>query len=273
MLHTEPSNCKTFTKVYFAIHNNNLQEIIKLLQQGLDPNSLVNNYPLIIIAILKGNLELVKLLLRFNADPDIIMYNRSNNFSSTNALKNQYSYTPLYIAIWFGHESIVETLIQHCKISLPEYKDHLGYTLLHKAVQHKHLNIIKILLKEKCDINTRNHLQETPLHTAIINYNLTVKGSMVTNKDFTIIKFLLENKANVNSIDLNLNTPFELALQSNQSKLINLLNHYVSDKQNILLKNNIHSYIPLEDEEIDLLKLLEQLNTTTSSKKVKFKIS
>jgi ankyrin repeat protein len=57
-------------KIFTAIENQNVAEVLKLLNQGVDPNlsHVLSGYTLLHFATSKGNIEIVKMLLDYGAD-------------------------------------------------------------------------------------------------------------------------------------------------------------------------------------------------------------
>ncbi|KAB1203168.1 hypothetical protein CJ030_MR8G028442 [Morella rubra] len=90
--------------------------------------------------------------------------------------------TPLYLAARYGHVSIVNCLIEHAKIDLPQdlesgiqaarkmlrITNKKKDTALHEAVRQNQLAVVLLLLKEDPDFSySANDAGETPLYLAI----------------------------------------------------------------------------------------------------------
>lgn len=70
-------------------------------------------------------------------------------------------------------------------------EEEFGYTALHHAARHNHVNIATWLLENGADVNSRNNYGFTPLHVA------SARGSL------DVIKVLLSNGASVDTITEN----------------------------------------------------------------------
>lgn len=77
-------------------------------------------------------------------------------------------------------------------------KDKQGKTLLHKAVMHKHIDLIKILLDCNVDINSVDKYGNTPLHLALIKEDLDIALLLLNKKP----EVLLKNKAGLSASDM-----------------------------------------------------------------------
>lgn len=85
--------------------------------------------------------------------------------------------------------------------------DCLGNTPLHKASRRGYVEIVKILLSGKADINALNSTGNTPLHEACRRARVKV------------VRILLSNGANVNSVNYGGNTPLHYAYWRHESKI------------------------------------------------------
>jgi ankyrin repeat protein len=99
----------------------------------------------------------------------------------------------LIVASTKGYQSIVELLLDftgsdHIRI---DAKDNGGWTALHWACEHGHINIVKLLLKHKAGINIQDRVGYMSLHWA------------AENKHANIIAFLLQNNANITAVSVN----------------------------------------------------------------------
>ncbi|CAC5368890.1 unnamed protein product [Mytilus coruscus] len=104
---------------------------------------------------------------------------------------------PLYLAIAFGHTDIVRLLIkQNCDIDLHEW---FTITPLYVATVCNHIEIVEILLEHGCDINMRNDENESLLHVA----------SKLGYVD--IVKLLLNNNCDINICNKKRESPLHAA--------------------------------------------------------------
>ncbi len=119
--------------LYQAVSDFNFNKVKFFLKQNINPNIIVYGYSLLMMAILQNkqnNLSLVKLLLSYNADPNI---------------QTLPQYTPLYVAIWFGKYDILLALLEHGANLDENYEDNFGGKLLHTAVLYQYVEISKLL--------------------------------------------------------------------------------------------------------------------------------
>jgi ankyrin repeat protein len=200
-----------------------------------------NNYNLILYAIKYNRLDIVKLLLEKKCNIDVVdFYNRSL----------------LYEAIISDYYDIIEAIINYAVenigLSIIDIKDNAGQIPLHYAIKNNKIEIIKLLLKNKSNVNIHNNDGYNSLHLAIRKKNLEVCKMIIDNGIYintkTIItgdtalhlslnlqtneitKLLLENKANPKiQDDGNEYTPLHYAVAWNNYDMINLLLDYGAD--------------------------------------------
>ena len=117
------------------------------------------------------------------------------------AVKNSlYENSTNQIAFEMVNEGAVERLKALSLDAVIEKEvDHLGNTLLHRAVRQENMQMIQTVLKMNIDVNAKNNMGETPLHVAAKFNNVSA------------IKELLQHKADVNAEDNNKLTPLHLA--------------------------------------------------------------
>ena len=192
-----------FEKILFSAIRKESSDIVKkILELRVDINKVKEEgheglTPLH-VAIDKCNLEIVKLLLKHNADP-----NRLNNYEDT----------PLYLAVSKGHLEIVKELLNN-GAEVDKRAPH-GVTPFSNAMMNNHITIAEILLKYGADVDAifDSHWFDgsTSLHNAAFDGRLKK------------VEFLLEHNANINAVDVNKCTPLHLAAQQNQVEVVNLL--------------------------------------------------
>jgi hypothetical protein len=114
-----------------AVRNGNVDIVKKCLVKGLNPDikeGLLNN-PILYIATSKGYKDIVELLLKYGADPNI-----KNNDA-----------TPLLLASSRGDKEIVELLLNHG--ADPNFKNKYDDTPLYQASRKKYKDIVDLLKK------------------------------------------------------------------------------------------------------------------------------
>lgn len=70
---------------------------------------------------------------------------------------------------------------QHLKFINPDALDRLGMSALHYAALGRNENIMKMLLKSRCNVNVRDHHDATPLHVAANSGNEVMKDLLIAS--------------------------------------------------------------------------------------------
>ena len=118
--------------------------------------------------------------------------------------------TALGIATFAGNKELTELLIKNG--ANVNFQDAFGVAPIHGAARTNRLDVIKILLDNKADINLPTTTgKETPLHYA----------ARFNNPD--VVKLLLDNGASKDSKDASGITPYEAAKKENAEKVLPLL--------------------------------------------------
>ncbi|EFR02319.1 ankyrin [Nannizzia gypsea CBS 118893] len=118
-----------------AVHDGNFQVVTELLKRGVSCNQSSQVFgPPLCIAAYKGNKEMVKLLLKFRADPAYFyrLHERSH------------PRTPLQAAAYAGHDEIVDLLLQP-KLGVPKFGNRF-YRALVFAARGGNFNTFKQLV-------------------------------------------------------------------------------------------------------------------------------
>lgn len=190
--------------IHIAVDRNNIDALAKLLAKGAKVNvTNVRGSPLL-YAVEKGNERSVNLLLKHNADPNLI--------------SDSLIPSPLWVAKTMRNDKLAETLTAHGAVQFPERAesseleklvktgklediyafiqskpdmvDQHGRTPLIYASWYGRKDVVQLLLKGELDINHKdNDQQKTALHYAVI----------AGHKD--IVEALLKAKADVNAMD------------------------------------------------------------------------
>src|SRR5579885_2115996 len=170
------------------------------------------NY-LITYAIIKNNIEIVKLLLIKGARIDItdqegksllylpikfsynnlinliIEYDKHNIGISINDFKDLFNNIPLHYAIFFKNIHAIDLLLD--SNSNPNIPDQNGNTSLHLAIYSKNYEICQKIINRDVNINAKTPIGETALHIAC-NFQLE-----------SIVHLLVENGIDLNAQDYN----------------------------------------------------------------------
>ncbi|GHM58314.1 MAG: hypothetical protein sL5_04530 [Candidatus Mesenet longicola] len=224
---TQPSN-----KLISTVQAGDIAEVESLLNKGEDPNSKNYDVPIIVDAILKGDKEMVKLLLNYS-----INKGRSGD--------------PYYI-----EESKIpkrSNQIEYLDVQVNS-KDRLRFRCQHQY--HNRSNSINNMLdysSTSCILND-NKLQNT--------LNLYKTYSSSHNPDFKSIEAILEAGVYINaqcSLDNkdSFSTPLALAVERGDKKMVELLLKYNADE----IKSDFDRkllYSSLEKEYKDIVQLFLQ---------------
>ncbi|XP_044739630.1 serine/threonine-protein phosphatase 6 regulatory ankyrin repeat subunit C-like [Chrysoperla carnea] len=133
--------------------------------------------------------------------------------TAVNSKENNYqstSETPLHFAVMNGDIEIMKMLlVRRANINAQNI---YGQTPLHKAIEkNDRVEIIELLLKHEADVNVKDRNDQTPLYVSIKNNRLE------------IIELLLKHNADVNVEDEDRNTPLFYAIQNPNLKITKLL--------------------------------------------------
>jgi ankyrin repeat protein len=108
----------------------------------------------------EGNIEMIELLLRYNAD-----VNKKNKYSTIYPLFDILSSTKIknplpFIQLLLENGADITTI------------DSFGNSILHYAVEQENMDLVKLSIQSGCDINsTERHDKDTPLHYACFQKN------------------------------------------------------------------------------------------------------
>jgi|WetSurMetagenome_2_1015567.scaffolds.fasta_scaffold24871_1 uncharacterized protein len=118
--------------------------------------------------------------------------------------------TALGIVTFAGNKELTELLIKNG--ANVNFQDAYGVAPIHGAARTNKLDVIKVLLENKADINLPTTTgKETPLHYA----------ARFNNPD--VVKYLLDKGAKKDDKDASGNTPYEAAKKENADKVLPLL--------------------------------------------------
>ena len=176
------------TPIYVAAFNGHAEVIKLLLRHGavVDSRRIDGSTPLS-IAVRRGHADVVKVLIDNKAD--------------VNAPRND-GITPLYIAVWRGSVELTELLLRDGKADPNAAPIGDGATALYVATYGMHLDVVKVLLKYKANVNAQN------VDGATAAYIAGFHG------DTKILELLHESGANLNLPRNDGMSPLAAAVQS-----------------------------------------------------------
>lgn len=146
------------------IDSDNTDEIIKALKAGFNPNfDVYGATPLTLAVGINSPIEIIKALLKYNADPNPIVSLPVGGIAmegseEINAPRPKEQVSALIMASRDNHLPIVKELIKkHADVNA-RGTNHLGkvwYTPLMEAVSQGHLPVVKELIKNGADVNVQ----------------------------------------------------------------------------------------------------------------------
>ena len=190
-----------------------LNEVLEELN-GAERILAVRDYPFgrelkttpLINAVENGNLDCVKVLLKYKADTE-----GRGDFHLSDLFPYPYFWlcgTPLCVAAAYGNLEILSCLVENGADINAATNYVPGLTPLMFAVQESHIDAVNYLLDQGADVNLQQESGYTALHFA------AAKGY------FNALKRLVKNGADVNARDKNNRTPLMLACESVSKKAI-----------------------------------------------------
>ena len=152
------------------------------------------------IAVLKGNLELVELLLKHGADPNVLckftmniqienskriycfLYGSRSLHNYTCYVDNVvYTYrTPLMEAAWLGFNCILRKLLKS-KLANNNVKDEYGNTAVHFATVQNQLLCLDILFNNGANPDVANDHESFPIQYAAVSGNMTLLKFLIAH--------------------------------------------------------------------------------------------
>ncbi len=164
------------------------------------------NKTLLHVAVAKGDLEMVEVLLENGADPNAKCSIQERKDKGCPGTENV---TPLHLAAEHGNEKITELLI--AKGGKVNAVDGDGNTPLHRCARRGSLSVAGLLLRKGAPSDEHDSYMNTPLFLA------ASKG----HKE--IVKLLLESGADVRSLNDGGDSPFQEAAGNGHMAVVKLL--------------------------------------------------
>ena len=216
-----------------TLYSSDPKQVQRLLDAGEDPNRLSRVGTPLIAAIIRGRLEIVRIMIPYVSD--------------INTHLDQDGYTALHVAARTTHVDIVNLLITAGADVNIEVKG--GITPLHEAATHStsNVHVVAALIQSGAKVDQQSSRGLTPLHLAAdshaheiakhllesgANPNATT-GSGVTplhlavsyssSSDVSILKILIDGGARVDSLASNGSTPLHYAADTGSKERVQFL--------------------------------------------------
>ncbi len=186
-------------------------------------------------------MEVVKLLLGWGADVDVL--NRADKTAEEVALENGKADVSSFLAEYKADVHVRNTLDVARHDAHEDGQDEETISL-HTASSEGKVDVVKTLLDQDADINSRNASYNTPLHIAAFNGNIEVtrllieRGAEVDSRNYVgwtpllkasqaghveISRMLIDRGANVNARKYDYWTPIHFSAYNGYPELVELL--------------------------------------------------
>ncbi|MFN7038411.1 MAG: ankyrin repeat domain-containing protein [Alphaproteobacteria bacterium] len=193
---------------FSALQKGDNEAVYNFLKEGMDVNifNALGETPLH-IACLYGHVEIVKILLQFNANPKAASMGNGHQ-------------QPIHYAAENGNSEILQLLLSK-KVNI-NAKDVSGSTALHISAELGHTEFVETLLKNNARIEVSNNAKQTPLSKAVRSQRVDT------------VKMLIARGADKDVIDEDGNTVLHNAAYSRNIQIIKII---VDSKTNLNVKN------------------------------------
>ena len=183
-----------------SLHQTGLDLVKLLIKLGADPNVHVNGFSALIVSTIFCNYEVTDYLLNHGADVNI---------------RDSYGNAPLiYCSVATERADIAELLLNHgADVNVKNEDDNT--TLMHGCGK-AFIDIVKVVLRYDADVNIRDNIGLTAL----------MHSCFFENADINIVKLLLERDADVDVQDNDGRTALIIAITQGHPDIAELLLQY-----------------------------------------------
>ncbi|XP_073228590.1 uncharacterized protein [Porites lutea] len=216
--------------LFVASFNGNVEILSYLLDNGVDMNAVSNieghTITPLIAAVQSGNLESVKVLLKYGADiegrGDFKYVSKRHPFHSVSFE----GCTPLFVAAVNGNVEILNCLLDS-GADLNAVANTEGHTItpLIFAVQNGDLDRVKLLLQYGADTEGRGDFRVDAPGYSFVSLRICCTPLLVAavNGNVKILSSLLENGADINAVSEGLYTPLMMAVRYKHTDAVEFL--------------------------------------------------
>ena len=165
------------------------------------------NTPLI-LAVQNGNLDSVKVLLKYGADIEgrgYLIY-----LGEDDPIRRVYrSCTPLFVAAAYGDVEILKFLVENgANVNTNNNRDSISPLMV--AIKHQFTDAVSFLIDQGADVNSQDNSGKTALHCAI-------------EQNFDALSCLITHGADINAVTNEKCTPLMIACKHNNDRVVNFL--------------------------------------------------
>ena len=164
------------------------------------------NTPLI-LAVQNGNLDCVKVLLKYGADIEgrgYLIY-----LGEDDQRRVYRSCTPLFVAAAYGNVEILKFLVEN-GANVNTNNNHDSISPLMVAIKHQFTDAVSLLIDQGADVNSQDNSGKTALHCAI-------------EQNFDALSCLITHGADINAVTNEKCTPLMIACKHNNDSVVNFL--------------------------------------------------
>ena len=186
-----------------AADDNNLEAVKLFLEAGMSANTITEEGTPLMAAAANGNGEMAKLLIEKGANVN----------AKTKEDLNAILAAILGEGKAAGRQEVIKILLdKNVDLNVRFISDGVGFTPLMMAVQQKDIEIVKMLLTHKADVNVSD-----------VNTGLTPLMLAAMNDNIEMAKELLSKGADVTRVSKNKATALTFAASNNNTEMIKVL--------------------------------------------------
>ncbi|KAF3851717.1 hypothetical protein F7725_013489 [Dissostichus mawsoni] len=240
----KPKKVKYPTRqLYISAKQGELQKVIQLLVDGKDPNFLMegpNRVTPLHAAAAEGHQEICHMLVQAGANLDMcdeeqrtpLMAACENNHLDTVKYllragaavshKDIMGFTCLHLAAKLGHHDIIHHLLSKASKYI-NCQDDGGWTPITWAIEHKHRELVHLLLARGADVNIRDKVigKPCPTHVRVQEENVCVHWAALSGCD-DLAQALLEARCDLSAVNVHGDSALHVAARENHLECVML---------------------------------------------------